>query len=273
MKIIEFRIIVPLSVEKYGIGFRYMGYLYAKDEKKNGEGIELVKTEPFENENEKGNFTYKIYHCKSKIPRVICWAVPEKFLHFHEKSFNAFPHIKTTNFIPDADDKFFLQVESQHIPYTKGMEIPDNVLNLNEEELAMRTVVYLDILDGKPDPDKPEYDLHNFFCPEVNINTPLKNTENSEFDQNGLPSWVDSFEGEMMICVKVLKFEFHWFGLQSMIENIVGNSFYPGTFTNTNRKVVASAKDWHNLTTEQMNEIENKLMEDQYKDGGFITDE
>ena len=45
MKIYEYRVIVPVNIDKYQIGNRYMNLQYVKDEAGAGEGIELVKNE------------------------------------------------------------------------------------------------------------------------------------------------------------------------------------------------------------------------------------
>ena len=149
MRILEFRIIVPTNIEKYSIGNRYMNYLYVIDEKNGNEGIEIVKNEPYEKGDEKGRFTHKIYHIKSKIPGFIRWAIPDKYMHFHEESYNSYPHFLTTYKMPGMGDDFMLSIESQHIKYTTGMEIPDNIIGLDENDLKMRKIVYIDLINGQ----------------------------------------------------------------------------------------------------------------------------
>lgn len=130
MKIYEYRVIVPVNIKKYQIGNRYMNLQYVNDEAGGGEGIELVKNEKYSKENESGQYTYKIFHVKSKIPSFIRLALPEKYLHFNEESWNAFPHYYTVDFIPAMGYIFIINVESQHIPYKSGMEFPRmNLIN------------------------------------------------------------------------------------------------------------------------------------------------
>ncbi|KAH0794457.1 Phosphatidylinositol transfer protein [Histomonas meleagridis] len=271
MKIIEFRVIVPTNVEKYEIGNRYMNYLYIIDEKGGGEGIEILNNEPFENEHEKGRYTYKIYHIKSKIPAAFRWAVPDKYLHFHEKSWNAFPHYFTQYSVPGMGKDFVLSIESQHINYTNGMEIPDNIIGLSKEELKERKIVYLDVINGPVEPDKPEFDMHGFVCPEANINTPINS--NDKYDEKQIPPWVTRYDGPMTMCIKVVKFHFKWWGLQTAVEKFVMNSTYPGLFTNSHRKLMASMKDWYNMTMDQIIALEEKVTKEQYDDGGFQRDD
>jgi hypothetical protein len=63
MLIREFRVVLPLSVEEYQVGQLYSVAEASKNETGGGEGVEVVKNEPFENaELGKGQFTHKIYH-------------------------------------------------------------------------------------------------------------------------------------------------------------------------------------------------------------------
>lgn len=273
MRIVEFRILLPFNCEKYNIGNRYMNYLYYKDEKGGGEGIELVKNEEsYDENNQFKRYTYKIYHIKSRIPRWIRWAIPDKYLHFHEESNSDFYHSKTRDFVPGMEEYFMLQVESKYFPYKLNEEINDNVMELTEEELQMRSIVYLDVLNGKPDPEKEEYDCHNLVCPEIGINEKL-DSDYTNFDGKDIPPWAKTFKGELMMGVKVVKFMFKWRGLQTAVEKTVMESFYPGLFTNVNRKVLASSPIWAKMTLKDIKDLEDKIQKEQYDDGGFICDD
>ncbi|XP_035230208.1 phosphatidylinositol transfer protein beta isoform-like [Stegodyphus dumicola] len=68
MIIKEFRVILPITVEEYQVGQLYSVAEASKNETGGGEGIEVLKNEPFENvpllggRFNKGQYTYKIYH-------------------------------------------------------------------------------------------------------------------------------------------------------------------------------------------------------------------
>ena len=261
MRILEFRIIVPTNIEKYAIGNRYMNYLYVIDEKNGNEGIEIVKNEPYEKGDEKGRFTHKIYHIKSKIPGFIRLAIPDKYMHFHDESFNSYPLFLTTYKMPGMGDDFMLSIESQHIKYTTGMEIPDNIIGLDENDLKMRKIVYIDLINGQPAADPPEVDMHGYTCPEAGITEPIDSKE--KYDPSRIPPWTNDYKGEMIMCIKVVKFNFKWRGLQTSIEKYVGNTAYPGIFANSHRKLMASCKDWYKLTMDDILRIEEEVAQNQ----------
>lgn len=269
MKIYEFRIIVPTTLAKYSIGNRFMCLEYVKNERKAGEGIEMVKNEPYQTENENGQYTYKIFHVKSQVPGFIRWAVPDKYLHFHEESWNAYPHYHTINFVPGMGKDLILDVESQHITYTKGMEIPDNALNLSPDDLKIRNIRYLDIVDGEPYPDDKRLLLEGFQCPESGITTPLHGKKGS-YNPKQIPTWVNNYDGEMVCCIKVVKFQFKWWGLQKAVEKYITETMYPKLFTETHRKLIATSKDWFQLTTDDVLRME---LEAQGSQGEFACDE
>lgn len=269
MKIYEYRVILPVNISKYHIGHRYMNLEYVKDEAGGGEGIELVKNEPYTNEKETGQYTYKIFHVKSKIPSFIRWAVPDKYLHFHEESWNAFPHYYTVDFIPAMGDKFLLHVESQHIPYKSGMKFPENALNLSNEDLSKRKIFYCDIVDG------PKYekhmDLEGFSCPEANIDKLIG--KKGSFNHENPPEWTKNYKGDMICCIKVVKFHFKWGGLQKTVESMLTKKEYPKIFTESHRKLIKTAKDWYNLNEDDLLRLENEAKEKQNGGEEFEKDE
>lgn len=62
MLVKEYRICMPLTVDEFQIGQLFTTAEASKNETGGGDGIEILKNEPFENENGKGQYTYKIYH-------------------------------------------------------------------------------------------------------------------------------------------------------------------------------------------------------------------
>lgn len=80
----------------------------SKDNTGGGEGIEVLKNEPFDNHPllggryNSGQYTYKIYHLASKVPAFIRLLAPKGSLEVHEEAWNAYPYCKTviTVFLP-----------------------------------------------------------------------------------------------------------------------------------------------------------------------------
>lgn len=73
----------------------------SKDNTGGGEGIEVLKNEPFTNfpllggKYTSGQYTYKIYHLASKVPRFISMLAPKGSLEIHEEAWNAYPYCRT----------------------------------------------------------------------------------------------------------------------------------------------------------------------------------
>jgi hypothetical protein len=157
---------------------------------------------------------------------------------------------------------FSLLVESQHVEYDKATGCPDNLLNLTPEELGIRKVVYLDIVSGKPKPDKKEWNLEGFVSPEGGVNTPLTPSKKSG-DESNPPHWIDNYDGPLMVAVKVVKFHFHWRGLQSAVEKYAVGTVFHDIFLESNRVVISCAKEWFPLTLEDIRRLEAEVQEEQ----------
>lgn len=270
VKIVEYRVILPTNVPQYQIGNLYMCAQRTRETAGGGEGIEIVKNEPYERGEEHGQYTHKIMHFKSKVPGFIRWAIPDKYLHLHEKSHNSYPHFHTVYEMPGMGKDFYLLVESQHIPYDKEKGCPDNLLNLDAADLKQRQVVYLDIVNGKPKPEKPEWNMDGFVCPEAEINTPLSAPKKT-VDEHKVPEWVANYDGTLMICVKVVKFIFHWRGLQSGVEKVAGNVFHD-VFLDSHRALMSWAKNWFPMDMAAIRALEKQL-EDEQRQIQFEKDE
>uniref|UniRef100_A0A8P4K7E7 Phosphatidylinositol transfer protein beta isoform n=1 Tax=Dicentrarchus labrax TaxID=13489 RepID=A0A8P4K7E7_DICLA len=90
------RVVLPCSVEEYQVGQLFSVAEASKNETGGGEGIEVLKNEPYEKDGEKGQYTHKIYHLKSKVPGFVKLLAPEGALVFHEKAWNAYPYCRTS---------------------------------------------------------------------------------------------------------------------------------------------------------------------------------
>jgi hypothetical protein len=64
-----------------------MNNFYSKESStKNGEGVEVLKNEPFDDNNGKGQYTKKIYHLGSSLPNFVSMIIPVKVLDVVEVS-------------------------------------------------------------------------------------------------------------------------------------------------------------------------------------------
>ena len=73
----------------------------SKENTGGGEGIVVLKNEPFEGKNDlhlnytHGQYTHKIYKLYSKVPKWIRAIAPKGSLEMHEEAWNAYPFCRT----------------------------------------------------------------------------------------------------------------------------------------------------------------------------------
>ena len=255
MKIVEFRIIVPFTMEQTKISSRYANARKSKEETKGGDGVEILETGEFEEEGRKGVSAHRVYHIKSHVPSALRWALPEKYAHVHEHYKNCFPHYDNYFEIPEMGEDMILKNESRIIPYTHETILPENIMGLNDEELKKRKIVYLDMLNG-PSGSFGDYDTHGVSCPEAGIME--LHAKNNKCDETKIPQWTEDYTGTMTCIIKVVKFRFKWFGLQSMVEKIVPGVFHD-MFLATHRAMIVWAKDWYFMDEQAVTEYENSI--------------
>ena len=257
MRIVEFRIFLPFNMHQTFISGRYANAKKQKEETKSGDGVEVLEMGEIEEDGRKGTTAHRIYHIKTHLPAAIRWAIPEKYAHVHEHYKNVFPHYDNSFEIPDMGDDMLVKNESWIIEYKKGDQIPDNLFHYTPEELKMRQICYLDMLNG-PSGSFGNYDVHGLSFPDVGIYE-LK-APNNKVDESKIPQWVDNYEGPNMVCViKCIKFHFKWFGLQTMVENYALNTAFHDMFLGTHRAMIVWTREWANMTEEQLAEFEKNI--------------
>ncbi|KAB0406159.1 hypothetical protein E2I00_017762, partial [Balaenoptera physalus] len=110
----------------YQVGQLYSVAEASKNETGGGEGIEVLKNEPYEKDGEKGQYTHKIYHLKSKVPAFVRMIAPEGSLNEYMK------------------DDFFIKIETWHKPDLGTLE---NVHGLDPNTWKTVEIVHIDIAD------------------------------------------------------------------------------------------------------------------------------
>ncbi|KAM8854567.1 phosphatidylinositol transfer protein alpha isoform-like [Synchiropus picturatus] len=292
MLIREYRIVLPISVEEYQVGQLYAVIEASKNETGGGDGVEVIVNEPYEEKGEKGQFTHKIYHLSSKVPRLIKALAPKGSLEVHEKAWNAYPYCKTSESHSEADIRFikawyltvFLprsltvlsvwNVGMQFNPFMEdGFEIkietwhkPDlgceqNVHELSTEQLNQREVVNIDIVKPFNQKDyKKEYDPTLFKSTKTNRG-PLKEGWQKDLASSGWP---------YMCAYKLVTIKFKWRGLQDKIEAIIEKT-ERRIFTNFHRQLFCTLDDWISLDMNDIRRLEEitkkELDEKRLKDG------
>jgi hypothetical protein len=193
------------------------------------------------------------------MPALLRLVVPDKYLTFHSKHWEAWPHERSEMTNPGMGDGFMMKMDVQHIPYRPSEPFPDNLLNLNAEQLAMRKIVWIDLVDSKPQPDKKEDSLRGFVCPEGGILTPLTGAKKGKAaDESKPPVWTESYQGDMVCTVRVVQSRFKWKGLQTMMEKNM-TTMNRTMILDMQRKIVRWAAEWYNLTNADVQGIEERF--------------
>lgn len=95
-----FSLFCPFSFQ-YQVAQLFSVAEVSKNETGGGEGIEVLKNEPFTDNPllngrySSGQYTYKIYHLASKVPSFIRIVAPKGSLEIHEEAWNAYPYCRT----------------------------------------------------------------------------------------------------------------------------------------------------------------------------------
>ncbi|XP_072043627.1 phosphatidylinositol transfer protein alpha isoform-like [Amphiura filiformis] len=192
----------------------------------------------------KGQFTLKVYHARQKLPLMIRSLVPSgALIELHEESWNAYPYCKTVIKNPlIMKDSMELKIETWYKP---GRGDLPNVHNLSEEELKLREVVVIDIANDAVyhEDYKEEWD-------------PLKFKSEKTGRGPLIGPWKSQVE-PVMCCYKLVKFNFHWFGLQTKMENTVMR-IYQRMFSTFHRQLFCTIDKYIELTMDDIRRIEEE---------------
>lgn len=243
MLIKEFRIVLPVSVEEYQVGQLYAVAEASKSETGGGEGVEVVCNEPYEKDGEKGQYTHKIYHLKSKVPEILSKLAPRGSLLVKEEAWNAYPYCKTVITNVYMKEKFSLTIETWHKP---DMGEEENVHGLDKSQLDKRVVVDIDIADKSCINTKeynPDHDP-TIFKSEKTGRGPLG------------PDWKKELGDCPHMCAyKLVSVEFKWFGIQGTVENMI-QKVEKRLFTHFHRQLFCWIDKWIDLSMDDIRRME-----------------
>ncbi|TNM90256.1 phosphatidylinositol transfer protein beta isoform-like isoform X4 [Takifugu rubripes] len=242
----EYRVILPCSVEEYQVGQLFSVAEASKNETGGGDGIQVLKNEPYEKDGEKGQFTHKVYHIKSKVPAFLRVLAPENAFIFHEKAWNAYPYCKTVVTNEFMEDDFFINIETWHKP---DLGTQENVHKLDSATWKKVVVVPIDIADRSQVSAadyKPEEDPAHFKSVKTGRG-PLG------------PSWTKELLSKSdcprMCAYKLVTVKFKWWGLQTKVENLIHEQ-ERRIFTNFHRQLFCTIDRWVELTMDDIRKME-----------------
>lgn len=248
MLIKEFRIVLPLTVDEYQVGQLFSVAEASKNETGGGEGVEVVKNESFDDSSilgeqyPQGQYTFKIYHLKSKIPKLLHMLLPAGSTEVHEHAWNAYPYCRTIISNPTyMKENFLIKIDTLHAP-DRGTQ--DNAHNLSPELLKKRDVALIDIAnDPVSSRDyKQTEDPTKFKSSKVNRG-PLVGK-----------NWKDTCE-PVMCAYKLVYVEFKWRGFQGRVESYILKQ-EARLFLNFHRQVFCWLDRWYGLSMQDIRALE-----------------
>lgn len=231
-----------------------MGQLYAvaeasKNETGGGEGVEVLENKPYENDDgEKGQFTHKIYHLKSKVPGIIRTIAPKGSLEVHEKAWNAYPYCKTVLTNVYMKDNFEIKIETWHKP---DMGDQNNVHGVDQSTWKSVEVVEIDIGDKNSISTKdynPEQDPATFKS-EKTGRGPLGPGWKKELANNP--------DCPHMCAYKLVSVKFKWRPVGGTVEGII-QKIEERIFTHFHRQLFCWIDKWIDLSMDDIRRMEEE---------------
>jgi hypothetical protein len=248
VQVTEFRIPMPLTTEEYQRGQLYgIAELSKESSQKNGEGVEVLKNEPYEDTNGKGQYTKKIYHLGSSLPTFVSMIIPSKALDVYEEAWSAFPYCKTVITAPFLGDRFSMTLLSMYKDNDDGNGT--NVLNLGKEHLAKRKIVKVDIVNDDLPSGSNSSDDPRKYKSQITGRGPLTGKE-----------WLKQ-QSPSMYVYKVVIVEVKVWGLQSKIEAKL-MEVERSLFLRLHRRMFCSLDQWINLTMDQIRSFEDETQKE-----------
>lgn len=252
VKIVEYRIRMPLSVEEYRRGQLYAIAKMSMEQSSAGDGVEILVNEPFENEElGKGQYTKKIYHASQRLPPFFKKFIPTKLLDFHEEAWNAYPYCKTIITCPYFGEKFGMSIISMHKEGTfSPEEDEENIHKLSEKVLKKRQAKYIDIAHDKPEKYQKETDPKLY---KIEKSDPPRGPFTEE------KWWKDHKPG--MTCYKLVTVKCSVIPtslVQKQVEKKI-LEVQKGIFLDVHRKLTCTANEWIELDEDAIRALEEEV--------------
>uniref|UniRef100_A0A671NCS2 Phosphatidylinositol transfer protein alpha isoform n=2 Tax=Sinocyclocheilus TaxID=75365 RepID=A0A671NCS2_9TELE len=236
---------------QYQVGQLYSVAEASKNETGGGEGVEVLKNEPYEKEDgEKGQYTHKIYHLQSKVPTFVRLLAPSSALSIHEKAWNAYPYCRTGTGHNSTNeymkDNFLVMIETWHKP---DLGDQDNVHKLDPEQWKKVEVVHIDIAD------RSQVDTKDYKPDEDPATFKSQKTGRGPLGPDWKKELPQKTDCPHMCAYKLVTVKFKWFGLQNKVENFIHKQ-EKRLFTSFHRQLFCWLDRWINLTMEDIRRME-----------------
>nr|CAB3264901.1 phosphatidylinositol transfer protein alpha isoform-like [Phallusia mammillata] len=258
MLIKEYRIVLPMTVEEYQVAQLWSVAEASKNETGGGEGIEVLENHPYQKGDECGQYTKKIYHLASRVPKFLTFLLPNGSLDIQEEAWNAYPYCKTVITNPGyMKDSLEICIKTWHKP---DLGETENVHKLSEKDWKATTVVKIDIANDsvKRGDYKSELDPQ-LVKSEKAQRGPLSKNWINELQANRQNDEKNSCSEKTayMCAYKLVTCKFKWLGLQKRVESLIQTQ-EQRLFTNFHRQVFCWMDKWFGLTMDDIRRIEEE---------------
>lgn len=245
MRVVEFRIPLPITVDEYHVCQRYtVAQSSLETTATTSDGVQCLVSEPFEDEHQgKGQFTHKRISAAGKVPGWLLSLLKKEWLTMDEKSWNAYPKLKTcyeSSFIPNLQ----FTILSMHYP---GISSESNAVGLDSSLLTQRRIIDIDIVN---DPvSAKDYKVEADPC--------LSLAVHQRFGQLG-SDWKQKCPAQMT-CYKVvlLDIPLGW-GVSGKVESWMISSLQNVLLLH-HRRAISSMDQWASMTLNNVREFEQSV--------------
>uniref|UniRef100_A0A7I4ACI1 C2H2-type domain-containing protein n=1 Tax=Physcomitrium patens TaxID=3218 RepID=A0A7I4ACI1_PHYPA len=234
--ITEMRVVLPLTVEEFRRGQRFANFKTNELNTSEGQGGQLLSTLPYEHETwGEGIYTHSLYRLGDRLPDWVTRLIPSNALILDEKTWMAYPYIRTTISIPFFN-KLKIEMLSMHANDDGSTE---NIHNLTKTELAIRKVDMIDI--AFDDVSKRDYRQEldpKLYVSKKTVRGPLR----KGWRGNTVPT---------MCAYKLVKVEANYWGVQNRAEKLMNNGIRQIVLL-THRNAFCWLDEWFDLTLEEI---------------------
>jgi len=200
------------------------------------------------------NLLIKIIHVGSNLPGWVKAITPGSMTQVEEKSWNAYPYVKTVYTCPFFGDRFSITSETR---YFDGEEVKENVHNLSEQALKEAQVDIIDIVEDEVAPRyyKKEEDPKVFHSEKTGRGPLAKDWKKTQ--------------KPIMTIHKLQTVEFRVWGVQTKVEQWLQKSMVRDVLTLGHKQAFCWIDDWYGLTMEDIRKIEEetKVLLDKMRNG------
>lgn len=255
MKIVEWRCILPMTVEQENGSERYANAHRTMDDTDEKGGIQREIFEQRQYHEKDALYTKLRYRYKKKIPTLLKWFLPSYITEVIEETYNQFP-LKTSlysiNNKPEILKFSVTQIVSEFIGED---QVYDDDTYYTPEELKQRQIYYLDVLNYDSAKAK-EFNIHNFECPEINLQ---KLPGPAKCDKNKVPEWTKKYKGPMCMVRKIIRIQISLFGISRIGEDLISGTFLPGLYSDMHKGQIFWAKEWAKLSLDDITKYEGEI--------------